>query len=217
MTVWGIVPAGGSGVRFGARKQYLDLGGATLLERAIACLAPVCDGIVVALPAGDEPVLPPEVIRVVGGGTRLDSVRSALAAIPATAEVIVIHGPSHPLATDALARAVVAAVRSGADAAFPGLPVLDALKLVGPDGRVVRTVPKQDVVLAQTPQAFTAAALRAAHAGTPDTAEDSELVDRAGGRVVVVAGAADNLHVATPADLAVAARLVTPGSDPCQA
>ncbi len=210
MTVWGIVPAGGSGVRFGARKQYLDLGGSTLLERAIACLGPVCEGIVVVLPAGDRPALPQGVIRVVGGSTRLDSVRAGLAAVPTSAEVIVIHGPSHPLASVALTRAVVAAVRDGADAAFPGLAVLDALKRVGPEGRVTHTVPKHEVVLAQTPQAFAAAVLRAVHAEEPETAEDTELVERAGGIVVAVPGESTNLHVATPADLAVGERLATP-------
>jgi len=208
MTVWAVIPAGGSGVRFGARKQYLALGERTLLERAIDAVQPVVDGIVVALPAADAVALPSGVIRVDGGASRLDSVRSALAAVPADASVIVVHGPSHPLAGPALTVLVVAAVREGADAAFPGMPVVDALKRVGPDGLVEVTVPKERVMLAQTPQAFRAEALRAAHAGSPEGAEDSELIERAGGRVVAVAGEPTNLHIATPADLAIAERLL---------
>lgn len=207
MSIWGIVPAGGSGTRFGARKQYLDLGGRSLLDRAIECLAEVCDGVVVAVPAGDVVPVPPGVLTVVGGDTRLDSVRAALASVPSDAEIVVVHGPSHPLAEPSLAVAVVDAVRAGAAAAVPGLPVLDALKRVAA-GAVVATVPKQDVVLAQTPQAFSARIFRELHDGRPDVAEDSELVERAGGRVAVVPGRPENLHIATPADLELARRWV---------
>lgn len=207
MSTWAIVTAGGSGSRFGAPKQYRVLGGVTLLERAVDAVSVHADGVVVALPAGDVVDLPSSVVRVEGGPTRLASVRAALAAVPPSAQVIVIHGPSHPLAGAHLTAAVIAAVRAGADAAIPGLPVLDALKRVS-EGVVAASVDKSGVVLAQTPQAFRAAALRAVHADRPDAAEDSELIERAGGRVVVVPGDPANLHIATPADLALAERLV---------
>ncbi len=210
MSVWAIVPAGGSGTRFGGAKQYRLLAGRSLLLRAIEAVADQVDGVVVALPAGDQVELPDGVVRVDGGATRLASVRAALAAVPPSAEVIVVHGPSHPLATAELAAAVIAAVAGGADAAAPGLAVLDALKRVGPDGSVLGSIDKTDVFLVQTPQAFRAAALRAVHATEPEAAEDTELISAAGGRVAIVAGDPANLHVATSADLAIAALLAEP-------
>ncbi len=205
--VWAIVPAAGSGTRFGGAKQYRRVGGTTLLARAVGALAGHVEGIVVALPPGDDVELPRGVLRVAGGSTRLGSVRSALAAVPSRASIVVVHGPSHPLADGALTAAVIGAVRAGADAAAPGLPVVDAVKRVGADGAVEGSVDKTGFVVVQTPQAFRAAVLRAVHAGDPEAAEDTELVERAGGRVVIVPGDPANLHVATPADLALIERL----------
>ncbi len=99
--------------------------------------------------------------------------------------------------------AVVGAVRAGADAALPVLPVAEALKRV--DGeRVVGNLDKADVVLAQTPQAFRADVLRRLHAGCPEVGEDVELVVDAGGDVRPVPGDPRNVHVTTEGELAVA-------------
>jgi 2-C-methyl-D-erythritol 4-phosphate cytidylyltransferase len=111
-----------------------------------------------------------------------------------------VHDAARPLATDALFAAVIGAVRDGADGAVPGLPVADTIKRV--DGeRVVETVPREELVAVQTPQAFRAGALRAAHRDRADGTDDAALVERDGGKVVVVAGDPANVKVTGPDDL----------------
>ena len=144
----------------------------------MAAAASSCDGVVVVLPPGCAWDGPPVEVAVPGGASRSESVRAGLAA-----------------------------VRAGADGAVPGLPVVDTRKRV--DGeRVVETVPRQTLVAVQTPQAFRAGALRAAHAADADATDDAALVEAAGGTVVVVPGEPDNLKVTTPHDLARAAFLI---------
>ena len=102
---------------------------------------------------------------------------------------------------------MITAVQAGADAAVPGVPVTDTLKRV--DGeRVVDTVDRGQLVAVQTPQAFRASALRAAHASGDDATDDAALVEAAGGTVVVVAGEPRNLKITTPDDLLVAVALL---------
>jgi 2-C-methyl-D-erythritol 4-phosphate cytidylyltransferase len=163
-----------------------------------------CEGVVVVLPPGVEWEGPPVAAAVAGGASRSESVRAGLAAVPSSAEVVVIHDAARPLASPALFAAAVAAVRAGADGAIPGIPVVDTLKRVEGD-RVVETVSRQTLVAVQTPQAFRAGVLRKAHAGGADATDDAALVESAGGTVVVVPGELDNLKVTTPADLAQAA------------
>jgi 2-C-methyl-D-erythritol 4-phosphate cytidylyltransferase len=207
VTVWGIVVAGGRGNRFGAAKQFARLGGATVLERSIATTARICDGVVVALPAesGWQPV--PPVVAVAGGETRADSVRAALAVVPADADIVVVHDAARPLASPLLFAAVIAAVRAGADAAVPALAVTDTLKRVEGD-RVTETVSREGLVVVQTPQAFRADALRRAHADGTEASDDAMLVERSGGVVKIVAGEARNLKITVPDDLEVAAGMI---------
>ena len=203
--VWGIVVAAGRGDRFGQPKQFCDLAGTRVVDRALAHVARVCDGAIVVLPPGcawDGVGTPVE-----GGATRSASVRHGLAAVPEAAEVVVVHDAARPLAPRALFDAVVAAVRAGADAAVPAVPVRDTLKRVEGD-RVVATVDREHLVAVQTPQAFRAGALRAAHARGADATDDAALVEAAGGRVVVVPGDPRNLKITEPIDLAVAAALL---------
>ena len=98
--------------------------------------------------------------------------------------------------------AVVAAVRDGADAVVPGVPVSDSLR------REDRSVDREGMFAVQTPQGFPAATLRAAHAGGGDASDDATLVEAIGGRVVVVEGEADNLKITRPVDLLVARELL---------
>jgi 2-C-methyl-D-erythritol 4-phosphate cytidylyltransferase len=199
--VWAVVVAAGQGTRFGGPKVYEDLGGCRVLDRSLAAARSAADGVVLVVAPGRaaDPESAADAV-VAGGETRSDSVRAGLAAVPEDAAVIVVHDAARPLATPALFAAVVDAVRAGADAAVPGVPVVDTVKRVV-DGRVVATVDRSDLVAVQTPQAFRAAALRAAHAGGGDATDDAALVERAGGRVVVVPGTPSNVKVTTPADL----------------
>jgi 2-C-methyl-D-erythritol 4-phosphate cytidylyltransferase len=211
VTVWGIVVAGGRGSRFGAAKQFARLGGATVLERSIAATARVCNGVVVALPpeSGWQPV--PPVVAVAGGETRADSVRAALAAVPADADIVVVHDAARPLASPLLFAAVIAAVRAGADAAVPALAVSDTVKRVEGD-LVIETVSREGLVVVQTPQAFRADALRRAHANGTDASDDAMLVERSGGVVKIVAGESRNLKITVPDDLEVAAGMIEGGA-----
>ena len=175
-TVWTIVVAAGAGSRFGAPKQFLDLRRVRVVDRSIATAARHSDGIVVVTPsepiAGMDPVTGPDGVEfraVTGAGSRTGSVRRGLAAVPADADVVLVHDAARPLATDAIYEAVLAAVRNGADAVTPAIPIADTLRR-----RSGGVVDRNDVVAVQPPQGFTAEALRRAHA-------DGEEATRGGG------------------------------------
>jgi 2-C-methyl-D-erythritol 4-phosphate cytidylyltransferase len=144
---------------------------------------------------------------VAGGPTRAASVRAGLEAVPADAEVVVVHDGARPLASPDLFHAVVdAVVQQGWDGAVPALPVSDTLKVVS-DGVVGATHDRSGLVAVQTPQAFRASVLRRAHAGGGEATDDAALVEACGGTVRVVPGDPRNLKVTTPADLEILALL----------
>jgi 2-C-methyl-D-erythritol 4-phosphate cytidylyltransferase len=195
-TVWTIVVGGGTGQRFGGAKQYELLDDRRVIDHAVDVARSCSDGVVVVVP-------PADVVAeggVPGGATRAESVRAGLGAVPGSATIVCVHDAARPLATRALFDAVVDAVRRGADGAVPGVPVTDTVKIVRGDV-VVDTPDRSSLVAVQTPQAFRAAVLRAAHASGADATDDASMVERLGGRVVVVAGDPDNRKVTHPADL----------------
>jgi 2-C-methyl-D-erythritol 4-phosphate cytidylyltransferase len=197
--VWVIVVAAGSGARFGAPKQYEPLGDRRVLDWSLDVARSAADGVVLVVPEDHD--TPEEVdVVVTGGDTRSASVRAGLAAVPDDAAVVVVHDAARPAASPELFDAVIEAVLAGADGALPGLAVVDTVKRVQ-DGHVVETLDRTELVTVQTPQAFRAAALRAAHAGGGDATDDGALVEAAGGRVVVVPGDPRNVKVTSPADL----------------
>ena len=207
MSTSGIVVAAGSGTRFGVPKQFENVAGARLVDRAVEAAALACDEVVVVLPVGVAWDGRHVAAAVPGGSTRSASVRAGLDVVAAAATVVVVHDAARPLAPPPLFECVIAAVRSGADAAVPGLPIPDTVKRVDGDD-VVETVARDALVTAQTPQAFRAGALRAAHDRGVEATDDAALVEAAGGRVVVVPGDPRNLKITTPADLLVAAALL---------
>ena len=196
-TIWSIVVAGGSGVRFGGPKQYERLGDRRVLDHAVDAARSVSDGVVIVLPTADAA----REGGVAGGATRSESVRAGLAQVPAEATIVCVHDGARPFARPELFRRVIAAVAEGADAAIPGTPVADTVKQVDDDGRVVHTPPRANLRTVQTPQAFRAEILRAAHATGADATDDAALVEADGGRVVVVPGESDNRKITDPADL----------------
>jgi 2-C-methyl-D-erythritol 4-phosphate cytidylyltransferase len=219
--VWSIVVAGGSGRRFGRLKQFSDLAGRPVLEWAVQACRPCSAGVVLVLPAdadsgsADDPELHGADVVVPGGATRADSVRCGLAAVPAEAEVIVVHDAARPLASPALFHAVIAAVTDGgADGAAPGVTPSDTIKVVDESGRVTDTLDRDRLVAIQTPQAFRAGALRRPHAEpmtTPTPAgatDDAMLIEAGGGTVLVVPGEPGNLKITDPDDLGAAERLL---------
>ncbi len=208
MQTWAIVVAAGSGARFGGAKQFQSVGSERLVDRAVKAATRCCDGVVVVLPAATEWDGPPVHAAVPGGSTRAGSVRAGLVAVPRDAEIVVVHDAARPLASDALFAAVIDAVTAGADGAIPGLAVSDTIKRV--EGRhVVATVDRENLVAVQTPQAFGAAALRAAHAAGAEGTDDAAVVEAQGGTVVIVDGESANVKVTGPEDLMLVAAYLT--------
>jgi 2-C-methyl-D-erythritol 4-phosphate cytidylyltransferase len=200
--VWSIVVAGGAGRRFGQRKQFALLGGRPVATWAVAACRASSDGVVLVVPAGagDGADHGADVV-VEGEATRAGSVRRGLAAVPTDAAVIVVHDAARPLATEALCRAVVAAVEGGADAAIPAVPVRDTIKVVDGDQTVTATLERSTLVAVQTPQAFAADLLRRAHADGAEATDDAALAERLGATVRVVPGEERNVKITTPDDL----------------
>jgi 2-C-methyl-D-erythritol 4-phosphate cytidylyltransferase len=207
VTVGAVVVAAGSGERFGGPKQVQPLGDRRVVDHAVEVARAACDVMVVVVPQGATWAVP-GAPSVPGGATRSESVRAGLAALPADIDIVVVHDAARPLADVATFARVIDAVRAGADGAVPGVPIADTVKRVGPRREVVATVPRDELVAVQTPQAFRAAVLRAAHASAPDGTDDAAVVEAAGGHVVVVEGSVENFKITDPADLARAAEIL---------
>ncbi len=215
-----ILAAGGLGTRLGAGrpKQFLEVRGRSILEWSLAVLAshPQVHEVVVALPEGHTNPAPAcvtaswpcPVKAVAGGPRRQDSVARAFAAVNPTAEVVLVHDAARPFASaDLVSRMIAAAAGSGA--AIPALVATDTVKLGQlRDGHtwVRSTLPRAEVYLAQTPQAFQRDVLAKALAAAFDHAvtDEAGLVERTGGAVQLVAGEPSNRKITTLEDLAVA-------------
>jgi 2-C-methyl-D-erythritol 4-phosphate cytidylyltransferase len=213
--VWAIVCAAGAGSRLGSEqpKAFVALGGRPLLAESIERLdrSDWIDAIVVVAPPGwEEPaiVLAEELVSskvsavVTGGATRAESVRAGLAEVPDEAIVVVVHDAARPLVDDAVLERLLTAIAPGVDGAVPGLPLADTVKRVK-RGAIVETVDRDGLWAVQTPQAFEASALRRGYAGALDGATDcASLVERTGGRVLVVEGDPRLRKITDRADLA---------------
>ncbi len=153
-----------------------------------------------------------DAIAVQGGATRSESVRNALRAV-GPGDPVLVHDAARPLLTLELIEATLAAVASeGVDAAIAATPVTDTIKQAGEDGVVTRTLDRAGLWAVQTPQVFRRCALERA-LDVPDdvlarATDDAWLIERAGGRVVVVPASRENLKVTTPLDLDLAELLL---------
>jgi 2-C-methyl-D-erythritol 4-phosphate cytidylyltransferase len=216
-----VIPAAGRGVRLGpgAPKALRTLGGVPILVHAVRAMArarAVQVIVVVAPPDGTAEVralldlhgLPESTdIKVVPGGeARQDSVRLGLAALPEDVDVVLVHDAARPLVPVETVEAVVEAVRGGALAVVPGLPLADTVKSVDPDTGVVTGTPKRALLRAvQTPQGFDRATLAKAHATvTQDVTDDAGMVEQLGVPVLVVPGHEEAFKVTRPLDLVLA-------------
>lgn len=222
MTFGAIVVAAGSGERLGAGvpKALVEVAGRPLVCHAVAGLRTAgADPVVVVAPPDGVALTrqalertASEVTVVPGGDRRADSVRAGLRALPDDVVLVAVHDAARGLAPASMVRRVVEAVTGDVVAAAPALAVSDTLKTVDGD-TVLGTVDRDTVRAVQTPQVFTAVALRAAHAGADDATDDLALVEalladgHLEGRVVVVAGEALAMKVTHPTDLAVVAAL----------
>lgn len=195
--------AAGSGARFGAAKQFEPLRGRRVIDWSLDAARGACAGVVCVLPQGHDGVEAAADVCVPGGATRSESVRAGIAAVPGDAAVIVVHDAARPVAPVSLFFEVIDAVRDGADAAVPGVAVHDTIRHAEQG-----VVDRAHLVAVQTPQAFRASALRAAHAAGGEATDDASLVEAAGGTVVVVPGRSHNLKITDPGDLRIAAVLL---------
>lgn len=215
------MPAAGSGERLGAGvpKALAPLAGQPILAHAVRGLVadPRVALIVLAAPEGLEHDLGavaagasggvPTVV-VTGGATRAQSVRSALAVVPETFEVVLVHDAARCLVPREVVAAVIDAVAAGAAAVVPGLPVVDTIRELAEDGSS-RTIDRSRLRAVQTPQGFAAATLRRAHAGGDAGAtDDAGMVEALGVPVVLVPGHARAFKVTSPLDLTLAEALV---------
>jgi 2-C-methyl-D-erythritol 4-phosphate cytidylyltransferase/2-C-methyl-D-erythritol 2,4-cyclodiphosphate synthase len=222
-----IIAAAGRGVRFGGdrRKQLLALAGVPILQRSIEAFArsAVIDDIVVAVPA-ELAVTPPAYARsgskriavVEGGERRQDSVARAFAHVEGRAEIVVIHDAARPLVSEDLIRRTVDAARD-VGAAIAALPARDTVKRSHADGMIAATLPRQEIFLAQTPQAFRVEVLRAALAfgnAGGDATDEAMLAEQAGHPVRLVEGDPRNIKITTPDDLAMAETLLSSRTAP---
>ena len=195
--VWTIVVAAGSGARFGGPKQFSMLGDRRVLDWSVETAGSSSTGVVVVHPAADAE----REGGIAGGETRSESVRCGLAAVPADATIICVHDAARPFASAHLYREVIMQVHAGAEGAIPVLPVTDTIKQVNSQNIVIATPDRSSLVAVQTPQAFRASVLRAAHASSPEGTDDATLVEAMGKQVVVVAGEVMNRKLTAPEDL----------------
>lgn len=147
-----------------------------------------------------------ELIIVAGGATRQSSVARALLALPADVDVVLVHDAARPLVPVEMVERVIAAVRGGAPAVIPVLPVVDTVKTVDSDGVVTGTPDRGSLRSVQTPQGFDRAVLQRAHAEAEidDVTDDAGLVERHGASVTCVAGHEEAFKVTRPLDLVLA-------------
>jgi 2-C-methyl-D-erythritol 4-phosphate cytidylyltransferase len=210
-----LIVAAGRGERLGQGrpKALAELAGRPLLQWSVDALraVPSVVRIVVALPAGVT--APAGTTGVPGGASRSESVRLALAAAGA-GDPVLVHDAARPLLTPELAeRVLAAALTEGVDAAIAAAPVTDTVKLVGGGRTVQKTLDRAQLWAVQTPQVFRRAVLERALDVSAEVlaqaTDDAWLIERGGGRVVVVEAPRENLKITTPLDLALAELLVS--------
>jgi 2-C-methyl-D-erythritol 4-phosphate cytidylyltransferase len=212
-----IIPAAGSGTRLGASvpKAFVELNGLTLLTRSAHAMSSQADVIAVSVPEDYIETarqllseVDAEVHIVIGGADRQSSVARALAVVPEDVAIVLVHDAARPLVPSKVVSAVVSAVRSGAQAVIPVLPVADTLKRVDLRGSVVETVDRTTLRRVQTPQAFARVLLDRAYADpTHSATDDAGLVESMGVTVETVSGDERAMKITTEHDLEIATLL----------
>jgi len=217
---WAVVPAAGSGKRMNADrpKQYLPLQGCTVIESTLERLAtfPGMSGVVVAV-STDDPYWSAvqldsscPVFRAEGGNERCHSVLNALrflAAIADEQDWVLVHDAARPCLRHTDITRLIAAVKGG-DGGLLGLPVADTLKYCNSHNQVERTVSRDHLWRALTPQMFRLGPLRDALNEAIENAcyvtDEASAMERKGIRPLMVEGAADNIKITHPQDLRLA-------------
>ena len=203
-----VVVAAGLGTRLGAGmpKALVPLGGEPLVVHAVRAARAVrgLRQLVVVAPATHLQqfrVLVPDAVVVAGGAERTDSVAAGLRVLDPVIDVVLVHDAARALAPTVLFDRVVSAVEEGYDAVVPGLAVHDTVKRVDDAGLVTGTPDRAQLRAVQTPQGFTREALERAHASGEGATDDAAMVERSGGRVLVIEGDRRAEKITTAADL----------------
>jgi 2-C-methyl-D-erythritol 4-phosphate cytidylyltransferase len=216
---WAVIVAAGESRRFGRRepKQLASLAGKPLLLHALEPFREHSQiaGVTLVLPQRIRRDLPDwlggleskGVRLATGGPTRTDSVRLGLASIPRQVEIVAIHDGARPLITAAGIDRVLAEV-SDARGAIAGRRMTDSLKEVNGERRIVRSLGRDGIWVAETPQAFPRALIdevhRRAHSEGATTSDCAALFERYGFPIVMVELEEPNLKITRPADLELA-------------
>jgi 2-C-methyl-D-erythritol 4-phosphate cytidylyltransferase / 2-C-methyl-D-erythritol 2,4-cyclodiphosphate synthase len=220
-----IIPAGGSGKRLEAdmAKQYLLLAGIPVLVHALQVFqqSAVIDEIILVVPGKDINYVRNEIIKkycltkitqvVAGGMERQDSVQNALAAVDGNCDIVMIHDGVRPFVTEEMIGDVVAAIKDH-QAVSLGVKAKDTIKEAEDNDLVLKTIPRQNLWLTQTPQAFRLDILKRAYdvAGRDNYygTDDASLVERLGIKVKMVRGSYNNIKITTAEDLIMAEALL---------
>jgi 2-C-methyl-D-erythritol 4-phosphate cytidylyltransferase len=222
MSVWAVIVAAGRGERLGLDrpKAFAKLAGRPMLAESLERLdwSDWIDSIVVAAPPDwEEPVIllaeelgcSKVVTAVPGGDTRAASVRSGLGEVPPDAAVVIVHDAARPLLAEDVLERLLTTLSEGWDGVVPGLPIHDTVKRVDGD-RITETVDRDELVIAQTPQAFVWPALRDAAMGGDDATDCAGLIEARGGRVKVVRGDPRLVKITDASDLELVERWLVP-------
>lgn len=209
-----IIPAAGSGERFGADvpKGLVQLVGRTLIEHAVSNMSPVATQIIVAAPSayvnqirtffGDS------VEVIAGGDTRTKSVKLALARVDEDIEYVLVHDAARSLASTELANRIIRELIKGEKAVIPVLHVSDTIKRVDKDGYVTKTYNRSKLRAVQTPQGFLHGTLIAAHKSKSDATDDAGLIEELGYKVKTIDGEDRALKITNPEDLEAATKFL---------
>ena len=211
-----IIAAAGMGHRLGANlpKSLVKLIDKTLLEHAVANLAPVAQLLIVTAPAGYEAeykkLLGEEVEVITGGVLRSDSIRIAIAKIPNNYEYVLVHDAARALASTRLASEVINQLIRGQQAVIPTLEVIDTIKEVDNQGYVRNTLNRASLKIVQTPQGFSRSVLERAHQASEDATDDAALVEALGIKVKTIAGEDQAFKITTKGDIKTAINFLLP-------
>lgn len=223
-----IIVAAGKGVRMNrpTPKQYLELEGIPLLSITLRVFnkSSLIDEIILVVPPSDigfclEKIINPanmqkKVIPVAGGLKRQDSVYNGLLAIDDKESTVVIHDGVRPFVSpDQIEECTKQAVLHGA--CILGLPVSDTIKFVNGLEYIEKTLKRDSVWVAQTPQAFDYSLIKKAHDRAREEGfigtDDASLVERLGEKVRIIRGSTNNIKITTPEDLALAKGMLQAG------
>lgn len=223
--LWAVIPAAGRGSRMATEvpKQYLILAGETLLGRSVSCLlaAAPLQALVVAVAEDDHhwqslPVLQNDRVRVVtGGDERADSVLAGLRALRQSAadeDWVIVHDAARPCVSRAAIAAMLEALADHPVGGIMATPVADTLKLADADRQVARTLDRNAVWAAQTPQVFRYGlllqALESAKAAGLAVTDEASALELAGYSPQLFAGSSLNIKITRPEDLELAALIL---------